>query len=146
MRPFTRREFLACMAAFAVMGFKRTEPELILYNGNIITVDDSFPRAQAVAIAHGRFLAVGATKELLPLATVRTKKINLDGKTVVPGFIDAHTHPCFSGRRHLREVDCDLRAIADIQTAIRQRAAQLPPGSWVLGFKYDDSLAHSSRS
>ena len=79
MRPFTRREFLACMAAFAVMGFKRTEPELILYNGNIITVDDSFPRAQAVAIAHGRFLAVGATKELLPLATVRTKKINLDG-------------------------------------------------------------------
>jgi hypothetical protein len=127
------------------MGFKRTDPELILYNGNIITVDNGFPRAQAVAIAHGRFIAVGTTKELLPLATARTKKINLDGQTVVPGFIDAHTHPCFSGRRHLREVDCDLRSIADIQTAIRQRAAQLPPGSWVLGFKYDDTKTSYGR-
>ncbi len=145
MRPFTRREFLACMAAVAAIGFKRTDPELILYNGNLITVDDSAPRAQAVAIAHGRFLAVGTTKELLSLATVRTKKINLNGKTVVPGFIDAHSHPGYAGRRHVREVDCDLRTIADIQTAIRQRAAQLPPGSWVLGFKYDDTKTSDGR-
>lgn len=145
MRPFTRREFLAGMAALTAVGFKRVEPELILYNGNIITVDTSHPRAQAVAVAHGRFVAVGASDEILALATAQTKKIDLEGRTVVPGFIDAHTHPCYAGRRHLREVDCGLPSIADIQAAIRQRAAQLPPGTWVLGFKYDDTKTSDGR-
>ncbi len=73
------------------------------------------------------------------LATSGTKKINLDGKTVVPGFIDAHTHPAVAGRMHLRQVDCDLRSIEAIQSAIRERASITPPGDWVLGFKYDDT-------
>ena len=66
------------------------EPETVLVNGNIWTVDPSQPRAQAVAIAGGRFLAVGTNEEVRGLATARTRKIDLEGKTVVPGFIDAH--------------------------------------------------------
>jgi hypothetical protein len=57
----------------------------------------------------------------------------------VPGFIDAHCHPAYSGRRHLRFIDCDLRSIQAIQDAVRERAAKTPPGEWVVGFKYDDT-------
>jgi predicted amidohydrolase YtcJ len=149
MFPTSRRDFLrsagASLGATAFLQAARTEPELILYNGNILTVDAKQPRAQAVAIAGGRFLAVGSNDDVRPLATVRTRSVDLEGKTVVPGFIDAHTHPASSGRRHLREVDCDLRSIREIQDAIRKRAAQTPPGQWVLGFKYDDTKTAEGR-
>jgi adenine deaminase len=95
-RPHTgvqsRREFLRSAGAFAVsasLPLDRIEPELILYNGNIITINDRQPRAEAVAIANGRFLAVGTNEALQALTTGQTKKINLEGQTVVPGFIDA---------------------------------------------------------
>ena len=127
------------MALAPSFSFERTEPELILYNANILTVDDRRPRAQAVAIADGRFLAVGGNEKIRALAGGKTKKIDLAGKTIVPGFIDAHTHPAVAGRMHLRQVDCDLRSISAIQNAIRERAAKTPPGQWVLGFKYDDT-------
>jgi predicted amidohydrolase YtcJ len=144
----SRREFLAGLGAFAIspaLLVERTEPELILYNANIITIDDRMPRAQAVAIADGRFLAVGSNEKVQALATSRTKKIDLLGKTVVPGFIDAHSHPAIAGRMHLRQVDCDLRSIAAIQAAIHERAAKTPPGEWVLGFKYDDTKTTEGR-
>ena len=56
----SRRDFLYGMGAFALLPLVRSEPELILYNGNIWTVNDKVPRAQAVAISGGRFLAVGS--------------------------------------------------------------------------------------
>jgi predicted amidohydrolase YtcJ len=140
----SRREFLGSVGAFA-FSLKRGEPQMILYNGNIITVDGRNPRAQAVAVADGRFTAVGTNAEVLPLATARTTKVNLEGKTVLPGFIDAHSHPAISGLLHLREVDADLRSIAEIQAAIRERAAKTPPGEWVLAFKYDDTKTREGR-
>ena len=133
------------MLGFALVPVRGSEPETILSNANIITIDDAQPRAQAVAIAGGRFLAVGTNDEVRALATSRTAQINLEGKTVVPGFIDAHSHPAVAGRLHLRQVDCDLRSIADIQAAIRERAAKTPPGQWVLGFKYDDTKTADGR-
>jgi len=117
---------------------RRTEPTLVLHNANIITVDAHNPRAQAVAIADGRFLAVGSNDEIKALGTARSKMVDLEGKTVLPGFIDAHAHPAPSGREHLRMVACDLHSIAAIQAALRQRAVRTPPGEWVLGFLYDD--------
>lgn len=138
----SRRDFLGSVTA---LGFRGTEPDLLLYNGNLITVDASNPRAQAVAIAGGRFLAVGSNDEIRNLATARTKIIDLGQKTVLPGFIDAHTHPAYSGLRHLRCVDCDLRSIADIGKALRERAASTPPGQWVMGFKYDDTKTSDGR-
>ncbi|MBA2340965.1 MAG: amidohydrolase [Pyrinomonadaceae bacterium] len=123
----------------------RTTPQMILYNGNVLTMNNRQPRAQAVAIADNRFLAVGTNEEVRSLATSRTTKINLEGKTVVPGFIDAHSHPAVAGRLHLRQVDCDLRSISAIQAAVAQRAAQTPKGQWVLGFKYDDTKTSENR-
>ncbi|MBA3763447.1 MAG: amidohydrolase [Chthoniobacterales bacterium] len=144
----SRREFLGQLGAFAVapaLFLERTAPELILYNANVITIDDRHPRAQAIAIADGRFLAVGSNEKVAALATAKTTKMNLEGKTIVPGFIDAHTHPAVAGRMHLKQVDCDLRSIGDIQAAIHERASKTPPGEWVLGFKYDDTKTLDGR-
>ena len=134
----TRRGFLYGLGAVAMVPITRMEPELILYNGNIWTVNEKVPRAQALAISGGRLLAVGANDEVLGLAAGLSKKIDLGGKSVFPGFIDAHAHPCESGVEHLRMVACDMDSIGDIQAALRKRAAQTPQGQWVLGFLYDD--------
>jgi predicted amidohydrolase YtcJ len=134
----SRRDFLYGAGALALLPIARIEPELILYNGNFWTVNDKLPRAQAVAISGGRFLAVGTNDEILGLAAGFSKKVDLGGKAAFPGFIDAHAHPCQSGVQHLRMVACDKDSIADIQAALRQRAAQTPAGQWVQGFLYDD--------
>jgi predicted amidohydrolase YtcJ len=135
---FSRRDFLYGVGAFALLPLARLEPELILYNGNIWTVNDKMPRAQALAISGDRILAVGSNDEIVRLAAGLSKKIDLGGKAVFPGFIDAHAHPCESGVNHLRMVACDMDSIADIEAALRKRAAQTPAGQWVLGFLYDD--------
>jgi predicted amidohydrolase YtcJ len=147
-RPhFSRRQFIGSVAAATIplLSFGKTEPETILYNGNIYTVNPNEPTAQAVAIAGGRLLAVGTDSDILKMATAKTKKVDLGKKTVLPGFIDAHTHPAYSGIKHLKMVDCDLRSIKDIKDAIRQRASVTPKGSWVEGFKYDDTKTSEGR-
>ncbi|PYU65329.1 MAG: hypothetical protein DMG49_24515, partial [Acidobacteria bacterium] len=141
----SRRSFLVTLGAFTLLPLQRVEPDLVLHNGNFWTVEPHNPRAQAVAISDGRFLAVGSNDEVLHLASFRSRKIDLGGKTVLPGFIDAHAHPASSGRSHLRNVDCDLRSIKAIQEALRERAAKTAPGQWVLGFKYDDTKTSDGR-
>jgi predicted amidohydrolase YtcJ len=146
----SRRDFvfgLGALGALSMVSWSmdRTEPETILYNGNFWTVDPRQPRAQAVAISGGRFLAIGSNEEVLPLAAGNAKKIDLGGKTVLPGFIDAHSHPAEAGLSHLRMVDCDLRSVVDILKALHERAAKTPAGEWVLGFKYDDTKTSEGR-
>src|SRR3984893_13913789 len=114
------------------------EPQTVLYNGNIWTLDEAQPRAQAVAISGARFVAVGSNAEVLPLAGARTRKVDLAFKSVLPGFNDAHAHPVVSGVEHLHKVACDKDSIEKIQAALHERARQTPPGQWVLGFLYDD--------
>ena len=145
-QPPTRRQFLGTLAAVTMFPLEQQKVDLILHNGNIWTVDAAQPRAQAVAISRGRFLAVGSDEDVLHLATASVKKFDLGGKTVLPGFIDAHSHPSDAGRLHLRMVDCDLRSIQAIVAALRERAAKTPPGDWVLGFKYDDTKTEEGRA
>ena len=144
-QPASRREFLGSLTAFSLFPLEQEKPSLVLHNANICTVNDREPRAQAVAISRGRFIAAGSNADILNLADAGTKKIDLGGKTVLPGFIDAHSHPAFAGVMHLRMVDCDLRSISAIQAALRERAAKTPAGEWVLGFKYDDTKTEDGR-
>ena len=141
----SRREFLGQLGGLAFAGLPAERPDTVLYNGHIITVDRSAPRAQAIAISGDRIAQVGDNARIRALAGRGTRLIDLGGKTVVPGFIDAHSHPAYSGLQHLRAVDADLRSVAAIQAAVRERAARTPKGEWVLGFKYDDTKTSEGR-
>jgi len=141
----SRREFFGMLAGFSLFPLEEEKPDLILHNANIYTVNAEEPRAQAVAISRGRIIAIGSDADVLHLGNARTKKIDMSGKTALPGFIDAHSHPAMAGVMHLRMVDCDLRSIAAIQAALRERAAKTPAGEWVLGFKYDDTKTSDGR-
>jgi predicted amidohydrolase YtcJ len=140
-----RRKFLVSLAGLAAVTCGRSNPDLILHRGHIITVDPKKPRAQALAIIGDRILAVGSDSAIIGLAGPDTRKIDLEGRTVVPGFIDAHTHPAYAGRYHLRYIDCDLRSIKAIQESVRKKAAATKKGEWVLGFKYDDTKTAEKR-
>ncbi|HSC44950.1 MAG TPA: amidohydrolase [Candidatus Acidoferrum sp.] len=141
----SRREFLGTIAAFSLFPLEEEKPEMILHNGSIHTVNAKEPHAQAIAIARGRIIAIGSDADVLNAASPLTRKIDLGRKTVLPGFIDAHSHPAMAGVMHLRMVDCDLRSIAAIQAALRERASKTPAGEWVLGFKYDDTKTTDGR-
>ena len=125
-----RRDFLLGATASSIARAATTRPSEILYNGRIYSAPEGagFRTIQAVAIVDGKIVAAGANAEIRALAGRETKKTDLAGKTVLPGFIDAHTHVGFFGVDHLRSVSCDLGSIADIQKAIRERASRTPKG------------------
>ena len=139
MRPLSRRSFMQSASGMLALPLLRMEePDTVLYNGNIWTGEQTQPRAQAVAVCDGRFLAVGSNEDVLHLATARTRKIDLAYKSVFPGFNDAHAHPAESGVQQLRQVACDMDSIEEIQKALHMKASQTPPKEWVVGFLYDD--------
>jgi predicted amidohydrolase YtcJ len=119
--------------------------DLALLNGKVYTVDDAFPRAEAFAVKSGRFLAVGSDDDVRGLVGPGTEVIDAGEMTVTPGFIDAHNHPFYAGTRHLLQVNCDLRSVAAIQSALGERAANTPPGEWIRGFLYDDTKLREGR-
>lgn len=120
-------------------------PDLILVNGRIHTVDDASPSATAVAIRDGRFVAVGSDDEIRDLARARTRVEDLGGATVVPGLIDAHNHLLATGRM-LREAQLfDTRSIPEIVERIAARVREAPPGEWIVGRGWDESLLAEGR-
>ena len=119
--------------------------DLAVINANIHTVDERQPKAQAFGVLNGRFRLVGSNDEVKSLVTKRTRVIDAEGMTIVPGFIDAHTHPAAAGAEHLMYVNCDQRSVAEIVAAIRAEAAKTPEGEWILGFKYDDTKLADGR-
>lgn len=150
IRTIDRRQFVNTLG-MGTMGFmvlnscSRSNPELVLHNANIYTSDPRLPKAQALAISNGKIVAVGSDSDILHLAGPATRKINIGGKTITPGFIDAHSHPASSGYEHLRNVDCDLRSIKAIQQALKTESLKKAPGTWVSGFKYDDTKTVEGR-
>ncbi|MFQ5704662.1 MAG: amidohydrolase [Gemmatimonadales bacterium] len=120
-------------------------PDMVVLNAKIYTIDDTQPRAQAFAVKQGRFLAVGTSADMRNLATSDTTVLDASGMTIVPGFIDAHTHPAYAGIFELTQVNVDLRSIAEIKAALKERARHTPSGQWVIGFKYDDTKVRDGR-
>ena len=127
------------------MAGRENQVDTIIINANVITIDSAWPRTQAVAISDGKFVAVGSTEDISRLSSPNTKILDMSGKTVLPGFIDAHIHVLNSGIRHVMAADCDLRSIGAIQEALRERLAVTPRGEWVQGFKFDDTKTAEGR-
>jgi predicted amidohydrolase YtcJ len=154
MSDVTRKQFLGLGAAATAAGLASgcvpagddaLSPDLILVNGNVLTQDDANPTAEAFAIKNQRFVAVGSTADVRNLASAGTAVIDAGGATVVPGFIDAHSHPSGAGLNELRNVNTNLGSIARIQAALTERAASAPPGEWIIGFMYDDTKQEEGR-
>lgn len=127
------------------MAGRENQVDTLIINANVITIDPANPRAQALAMSDGKFVAVGSTEDISLLSSPNTKILDLSGKTVLPGFIDAHIHVLNSGIRHVMAADCDLRSIGAIQQALREQAAKTPAGEWVQGFKFDDTKTTERR-
>jgi predicted amidohydrolase YtcJ len=120
------------------------DPDLVLLNGRVLTIDADLPAAEAFAVRNGRFVAIGSTADIRALATRNTTVIDAGRLTVTPGFIDAHCHP--GEIEELYDVSADLRSIREIQQALSKRAQDTPPGHWVRAFKFDDTKLTDGRA
>jgi len=116
--------------------------DMVLINGNIITMNPAQPKAQALTVKDTKLTEIGTNKQIKPYIGDKTKIIDLKGKTVVPGLIDAHTHMAGFGR-WLTRIDLrGAKSIREIQKKVKKRAQETPRGKWVLGRGWDqDRLA-----
>jgi len=116
-------------------------PDLILFNATVITMDPKLPRAELVVIQNGKIIAVSKNESLMELKNRDTKVIDCKGKTILPGFIDAHVH-LFAFAESLVTVSLEPRnnihSISDIQTKIREISQQQSPGTWIRGRGYNE--------
>jgi predicted amidohydrolase YtcJ len=107
-------------------------PEVILRRGRITTLDRSNPTAAALAIADGKFVAVGRDEEIMPMAGPRTRIIDLKGRRVLPGLIDNHLHIIRGGLTYNLELRWDgVRSLADGMSMLKRQIANTPPPQWV---------------
>jgi predicted amidohydrolase YtcJ len=114
------------------MSFTITQPDLILYNGRVTTLDRSNPTATAVAIKDGKFAAVGTDVEVLLLARTSTRVIDLKGRRVLPGLIDNHTHIIRGGLNFNMELRWDgVHSLATAMDMLRDQVAVTPAPQWV---------------
>ena len=105
--------------------------DLILYNGKILTVDSNFSITQAVASVNGRIIAVGDDEDVLKLSGPATIKIDLEGKSVIPGLFDAHAHMDREGLKSIYLSLAGAKSISDIRRIIQTATASVEPGEWI---------------
>ena len=122
----------------------------LFINGNVLTMDSDNRIVEAIAVRRDRIEAVGSTQEIMAMAQEDSEVIDLRGRTLLPGFIDAHGHFPGSG---LSVVAADLNSppigtlttMAEVLAALGAQAAKTPKGEWVSGFGYDDTLLREQR-
>src|SRR5271166_4929879 len=152
MKP-NRREFLGLTGLSLASAIARAaipgDPDLIVFNAKVYTVDPRTPRAEAFAIKDSRFIALGTTAEMRSLAGKSTQTYDAKGMTIVPGFIDCHNHA--PGNVLLYEVIVGnpyvvgFVSIQSIVEKLRARAQQTPPGTWIEGYFFDDTKVKDNR-
>ena len=124
----------------------------IYTGGDIITMDDAKPQVEAVAVQNGRILAVGELAEVQNAAGENAKVVNLDGKTLMPSFIDAHGH-FMNAPRLITWANVsvppvgEVESIPDIIRVLKAHVAKwkTAPGEWIIGYGYDAKLLAEGR-
>jgi predicted amidohydrolase YtcJ len=123
---------LVMLAIAGMLRAQQPAPDLVLSNGKIITVDERFTIAQAVAIKGDRIVAVGTNQEMAQLAGTNARRIDLLGRAVIPGLIDNHIHLLRAGTTWLRELRFDgLESRNQAIEMLRARAKAAGPGEWI---------------
>ncbi len=106
-------------------------PDLILHSGKVVTVDEDFSVAEAIAIGQGRIVAVGGNSTVRSLASPVSRIVDLQGRTVLPGLIDTHTHPLGAAMYEFDHPVPEMETISDVLTYFRRRAQVVPEGGWI---------------
>src|SRR6185369_36164 len=132
---FARRLMVGALLLGAAVAAHAEPADLLLFNGQVLTVDKAFSIHKAVAVKDGRILAVGGDD--LAKQYQAPVRIDLKGRTLLPGFMDNHLHP---GMRSPRSVEVsDAKSIAEIQARVRAKAKELGPGEWVTGYGWAET-------
>jgi predicted amidohydrolase YtcJ len=108
------------------------DADVVLHHGKIVTVDEKFTVAEALAVKGDRILAVGTNADVLKLAGPKTEKLDLKGKTVLPGLADSHVHPTAASVYEFAHPVPEMDTIADVLKYIGSRAAALEKGNWII--------------
>src|SRR5437016_913261 len=125
------------------------EPDLVVFNAKVYTMDATTPIAAALATKAGRFVAVGSTADIRALVGKRTQSLDAKQMTIVPGFIDCHNHA--GGTTLLYEVlvgnpfEVEFVTIASIVDKLKAKTRALPPGTWIDGYFHDDTKLKDKR-
>jgi predicted amidohydrolase YtcJ len=122
----------------------------VFINGDVLTMDGENRIVEALSTRGELIEAVGSTEEIMALVTDDTEVVDLRGRTLLPGFVDAHGHFPGSG---MGAIAADLNSppigkittMAEVLDALEQLAGQTDPGEWVTGFGYDDTLLAENR-
>lgn len=120
--------------------------DLIFKNGPVLVYDPRFPQPEAVGIRGGHILAVGTLDHVMGQATAATRTFDLGGRTLIPGFTDAHVHVWKVG--HLLTTMLDLRgtrSLGEMGSAMRSFAARLPEGAWLQARGYNEATLAEGR-
>lgn len=118
--------FLSCV-------HKEKAADLVLMKGKIVTVDDTKPEAQALAVKGDVIIAVGSNKEIKPYITEKTKVIDLEGKLAIPSFIDAHGHFISLGQSKIILNLMNVKNWDEIVAIVKEAVQRAQPGEWILG-------------
>ena len=131
-------------ALFSQAGAKEFSADLAVVHATVITVDDGNPRAEAFAVKSDKFIAVGTNSQIRKLIGEDTTVLDARGKTVTPGFIDAHLHPgpVYPVSSRLGKVDlrpASVKTMGELINALHAKAKTTPKGQWVFGSRYQDT-------
>lgn len=118
---------------------------IVFVNGNILTLDGSRPRAQAVAVRAGRIAAAGGDAAVREFIAPGTEVVDLHGKTLLPGFNDSHLHLYVLGQYLTWVILTGADSIEEVLARVREKAARTPPGQVILGRGWDQILFRENR-
>ncbi len=122
--------------------------DLVLVNGRVITMDDANPAAEAVAVRGERIVAVGSTAEIEARVGAETRRVDLAGKAVTPGLLDAHVHFADGGANRIYQLDLSYPGVAsilDVRGAVAEQVGRLQDGEWVRGGGWDEGKLEELR-
>lgn len=135
----TRTLLVASLALAPALAAQQRPADVIVTNARIYTVDANRPRAEAMAIRDGRVLFVGSARGALSYGGPATRRLDLEGRTVIPGMVDAHAHLLGLGTA-LRTVDLvGTRSYDAVIRRVAERARSVPKGEWIRGRGWDQN-------
>src|SRR6185369_457231 len=128
------RRSLLSVFLFATAHAQAPAPDLILHNGNIVTMEEKQPTAAAIAMQGEKILALGASDAILKTAGPKTIIVDLKGRTAIPGLIDTHIHIVSGGLGMVKVQLAEAESVAEVLDIVRNhiRDNNVPPGAWVV--------------